>query len=116
MQERWLTVPSEPLLEVSSLGRVRSVPYETAMPYGGFKINQMAPTIGVTVYPSPNYRRKQVTFKRRTYKVHSLIAEAFIGKRPVGLDVSHKDGDATNNAPDNLLYETRKDNIRRRFN
>jgi hypothetical protein len=83
------------------------------MPSGGFKINQMSATYGVTVRMSENYLRKQLTFRRRTYRVHSLVAEAFIGQRPVGLDVSHKDENAINNRPDNLMYETRKANLNR---
>lgn len=113
ISEEWRQVPSEPLLWVSNLGRVRSEPYKTAMPHGGFKINEMAPTYGVTVQMSKGYVRKQVTFKRKTYRVATLIAEAFIGPRPEGYDVSHDDEDSLNNKPDNLLYETRKVNLNR---
>lgn len=109
--EEWRSVPSKPLLEVSSFGRVRSIPYSTKMPHGGFKINQLSPTHGVTVQASQNYFRKQVTFRRKTYKVHRLIAEAFLGPCPVNFDVSHKDEDALNNAIDNLIYATRKENL-----
>jgi len=36
--------------------------------------------------------------------VHVLVAAAFIGPRPRGQDIHHKDGDKTNNAPGNLEY------------
>ena len=43
--------------------------------------------------------------------VHVLVAEAFIGPKPAGLDVNHQDGDRHNNAVANLEYLTRKENI-----
>lgn len=108
--EQWRSVPSEPLLEASSLGRVRSLPYETPMPSGGFKVNQVSPTYGTTAKMSKNYVRKILVFRRKTYRVHQLVAEAFIGFRPLGLITSHKDEDSLNNRVDNLEYITRKEN------
>jgi len=49
--------------------------------------------------------------KKRTY-VHTLVAEAFLGPRPPGLEINHKDGDPTNNNVLNLEYITHKDNQR----
>lgn len=37
-------------------------------------------------------------------KVHSLVAEAFIGKRPDNHDVDHKDTNTLNNVSTNLRY------------
>lgn len=109
--EEWRSVPSNTLLEASSLGRIRSTPYESPMPRGGIKINQMSPTFGITQNMSANYSRKQIVFRRKTYKVATLVAEAFIGLRPKGLDVSHEDEDSFNNRPSNLKYRTRKYNL-----
>lgn len=48
--------------------------------------------------------------KCRVVHVHGLIADAFIGPRPPGLMVNHKDGVKTNLDPSNLEYVTRAEN------
>lgn len=108
--EEWRPVPSVPLLEASSEGRIRSIPYETSMPSGGIKINRMSPTYGITVFNSKNYCRKQVVFRRKTYRVHRLVAEAFLGILPENLITSHIDENALNNKVSNLEYISRQAN------
>jgi hypothetical protein len=44
--------------------------------------------------------------------VHGLVASAFIGPRPTGMQVNHKDGNKTNNVFENLEYVTALENIR----
>lgn len=43
-------------------------------------------------------------------KVHSLVAEHFVGARPEGTDIRHLDGDKLNNAATNLAYGSRSEN------
>lgn len=60
------------------------------------------------------YRIVAVKFTDGTYKsvtVHSMVALAWHGERPVGLDVHHIDHDKTNNAASNLVYVTRARNV-----
>lgn len=60
------------------------------------------------------YRIVGVKFTDGTYKsvtVHSMVAAAWIGERPVGLDVHHLDHDKTNNAASNLVYMSRTQNV-----
>lgn len=47
---------------------------------------------------------------RQGFTVHSLVALAFIGPRPGGMEVCHNDGDCLNNVPSNLRYGTRTEN------
>jgi hypothetical protein len=51
-----------------------------------------------------------VSLRRRTYRVHSLILEAFVGPCPVGMECRHLDGTRTNNRLDNLQWATPKVN------
>lgn len=49
--------------------------------------------------------------KKKSYHVHQVIAFAFLGPRPQGLCVNHKDGNKLNNLPSNLEYVTFKENM-----
>lgn len=50
-----------------------------------------------------------------TEKVHRLVAEAFIGPYPTGLQVNHRNGDKTDNRVNNLEYVTAKENNQHAF-
>jgi len=47
---------------------------------------------------------------RSRVKIHKLVAEAFIGKKPDGLEINHIDGIKYNNDSENLEYVTSKEN------
>src|SRR4051812_22777189 len=104
--ERWLPVVGcEGWYEVSDLGRVRRI-----RPGPSTKIGRL-------LIPSSNYQRRgelSVVLStgepggrgRRVRSVHRLVAEAFIGSRPRGYDLNHKNGEITDNRPENLEYVT----------
>lgn len=48
---------------------------------------------------------------QRTRLVHQVVAEAFHGPRPAGLETRHLDGDLLNNRSENLAYGTHGDNV-----
>lgn len=50
----------------------------------------------------------------KSYKVAGLVAEAFIGPRPPGKQINHKDGVKRNNAASNLEYVSGSENCRHR--
>lgn len=45
------------------------------------------------------------------YLAHYLVALAFIGPRPAGHDVCHRDDDKRNNHHSNLRYDTKAENM-----
>jgi hypothetical protein len=48
-------------------------------------------------------------------RIHNLVAEAFIGRKPATLQVNHKDGNKDNNTAENLEYITQTENLRHAF-
>lgn len=51
----------------------------------------------------------------RFVTIHSLVAQAFIGDRPEGKVINHRDNNPTNNNVSNLHYCTQKYNIQHSF-
>jgi hypothetical protein len=47
----------------------------------------------------------------KMYKIHALVAAAFIGPRPPGLEVMHANDIPTDNRVENLSYGSRAENI-----
>lgn len=76
----------------------------------GGDMRQLRPGIG-------RYHRMIVCLKRadgiiRTCYVHHLILEAFVGRRPVGMEARHLNGDAGDNRAVNLQWGTHAENMR----
>lgn len=89
--------------EVSDAGAVRSLrknPPRTLKP-----VNHGAGYLAVNLY-------RGTTISARKRYIHDLVAEAFIGPKPSGMTVNHKDGVKTNNVVSNLEYLTLSDNLR----
>lgn len=86
--------------EVSSLGRVRS---------------WTPAKVGGTLRPTPHKDRYRVTLYSDTGRavhryVHRLVADAFLGPRPEGLETRHLNGNPLDNRAANLAYGTTSDN------
>ena len=45
--------------------------------------------------------------------VHVLVADAFIGPRPDGMEIDHKNGNKCNNGASNLEYVSKSENTKR---
>ena len=115
--ERWdLVDPGKKTLAtyyVSSHGRVKSV-----RRYKGGRRGKVARTeekmLSQCVVKDKSGRvdRCHVCLGARNVKyVHHLVAHAFIGPRPDGLVIDHRDGDPTNNDVRNLRYVTQAENV-----
>lgn len=116
MRAIWKKVPSMPHYAVSNIGQVKALDIrlrfvdKLGRPQWRNKkekiISQQKQNGGYCiVHLYKNNIRKAKT-------VHSLVAEAFIGKRPQGLDVCHKNGKRHDNRLSNLRYATCSENFK----
>lgn len=93
----------EGLYQVSSYGRVKSLNYNHTNQERILK--QTKNTFGyllVCLYKEG---------KGKTFKVHRLVYEKFVGEIPEGMQVNHINEDKTDNRVDNLNLMTCKENI-----
>lgn len=98
MEEIWKPVVGyEGIYSVSSFGRVRSDASGRGRRTGIIKKT----CIGNHGYPCVNLHKEG---KARGFNVHCLVAFAFIGPRPDGMQVDHRDSIRTNNNLSNLRY------------
>lgn len=109
--ERWLPVVGfEGLYKVSDLGRVCSIDR-----YFRRRNGVMFTLHGrMLKLPPGSHGYKQVTLWRdgrhHVRTVHSVVAEAFIGAAPGGMEVRHGPGGALDNSAANLCYGTPTEN------
>ncbi|MFI1409387.1 HNH endonuclease [Streptomyces sp. NPDC020707] len=94
MNDNWKEHPDFPGYFVSSAGQVRG--------RRGWIMKPETITGG--------YQRLVLAKKHRL--IHVLVAEVFLGSKPEGHQVNHKDGDTANNAVSNLEYVTPSANVR----
>lgn len=104
MTEEWRPVVGwEGIYSVSSLGRIRrELPGPGTFP-GRLNKLSWGGGRGKGQYLCV---RLSVDNRGRTSRVASLVAAAFIGPKPLGLEINHIDGNVTNNTPENLEYVT----------
>jgi len=116
-EEVWRPVPGyEGLYEVSNHGRVRSLDRISRGP-GGTTERHMGRLLALSKRIRGGYLEVNLMndTRRKHRTVHSLVAEAFIGPRPAGMDVMHLDGNRENNRLENIRYGTRKANLNQTY-
>ena len=90
--EKWRQIPGCSAYEISALGNVRHIKrkkiLKEGIPYNGY------PQVHVLKDGAPWKEKK----KWRVVKcVHQLVALTFLGPKPEGYEVNHKDSDRGNN-------------------
>lgn len=105
--ETWRPVVGyEGYYEVSNLGRVRSLD----------RVDRSGKKRRGRVLRAQPHRDGHLRIRLsradggRSFDVHRLVGEAFIGPLPSGMETRHLDGDPSNNASTNLAYGTKAEN------
>lgn len=116
-REVWKDIPGfEGAYQASSLGRIRSVERRVPSVFNGEPCMRSVP--GAILKPTrtkSGHLRVDLGRMLRHAPVHALIARTFIGPRPQGKEVCHRDGNPANNRVDNLRYDTRTSNLLDRY-
>lgn len=108
--EEWRKVPGYKYYEVSNMGRVRSIERYILCKNGVTKrFNATLIKLGTSAgYPSVGLYEDGIG---KSVKVHILVARAFLGERPKGYEVRHKNGNRMDSRLSNLEYGTHGENI-----
>lgn len=96
--EAWSPIPRHLHYEVSSMGRVRS--YRVR----GSK-NKISGSPRLLTQHGDGRGRLCVKIDGKTFKVHRLVMEVFVGPRPDGMDIDHLNENPRDNRLCNLRYE-----------
>lgn len=90
--------------EVSTRGRVRSLDRVVSKHRGKteYRYHVHGRVLSARVERGYGY----VALRSRNTLVHRIVAHAFLGEQPSGTVVCHRNGDRSNNAPENLRYDT----------
>lgn len=106
--EQWMPVTNyEGLYEVSNFGRIKSLPRK----------GSPRTTIMQTCLDSNGYEQTAITKNKKStsFKIHKLVAIAFIEKTLTGYEINHKDGNRLNNNASNLEWCTRSENVKHSY-
>ena len=116
MNEEWRIVPSYPMIEASSQGRLRYTDeYMKTVVGGGKRPAQTRPEkITGFGYVQTSIVPDRSTNKTITVTVHKLVCEAFHGQPENDrMKADHIDGDKINHIPANLRWLTNSENCNR---
>lgn len=100
----------EGIYQISNLGNVKSLSRTIYRKCGNYisKEKLLKQHVGTTGYYIVDLKKNG---KRRTFKVHRLVAKAFLSELKDKPFVNHKDGDKLNNSVSNLEWCSQQENM-----
>ena len=104
MAEEWRRVEGFMMYEISNHGRIRRARYIQVYKNGKFKIHE--PYVHSETNIKGDYYRVILCgpiHRRRSYYIHRLVWETFVGEIPKGYIIHHKDGNRHNNTIENFV-------------
>jgi hypothetical protein len=111
MIEKWKDIKGcEGIYQVSNLGRIKILYRELITPNGGmYKQHEKIKAI----HKVAGYMQVALSINKKhtCFKVHRLVAAAFIPNTENKLTVNHKDGNKLNNSVDNLEWATQSEQL-----
>lgn len=105
-EEIWKVLPEFPDYDVSNHGRIRRR-YKHAMT----RVMKAVPNRHGYI----RVQLRNLSGAKATHFLHRLVASAFLGPLPQGLQVGHVDGSRCNNRIENLVYVTPKQNAYHKY-
>lgn len=112
-REHWRVFPLNRNYEVSTKGRIRRRKGGHCTHSGKVLSPGGSKYLSVTLYKRPDVRKRKGVHacKGHGYMVHEMVLLTFVGLKPKGCVINHKDFDTFNNKLRNLEYCTQKENI-----
>ena len=98
----------EGLYQVSNLGKVRSVDRRIPNSVGSGTRLMLGKILSPSVCENPGYPSVVLSKRGKTksFHVHYLILNAFVGPCPIGMECCHKDGNRRHSCLENIWWNT----------
>jgi len=107
-KEVWMPIPSAKGYEVSSLGRVKSIP-RTILTSNGQSRSYKGHILAITPH-AKGYSSVTLGRGKEGSLIHRLVLEAFVGPCPEEMECRHLNGIKTDNMVSNLCWGTPLEN------
>lgn len=115
MSENWKNIPMFHGFQASNLGNIRTI--DRLIPRGNHMINRKSRILKQTKNKRGylEVRILEVGKKPLVQVVHKLVMLTFVGPRPSGHQVNHKNGIKTDNRLENLEWVSASDNMKHAY-
>ena len=112
--EIWKDIPGyEGRYQVSNMGRIKSLSrtIHSANQNGPFDYQTKERLLSPGKHDKCGHLSVVLHSPRKSWMVHQLVMQAFVGERPPGKVICHNNGDASDNKLENLRYDTQTENV-----